>query len=130
METKKIDNTEDIIDSRDIIARIEELESDRQVWLQGLQELNWDDSADAEELKALKALAEAGSDCGSWGDGAVLIHNAYFETYAEEYAKDVGAISHDDQWPLGCIDWEWAAKQLQTDYTSVDFDGEEYWIGS
>ncbi len=32
------------------------------------------------------------------------------------------------QWPYTCIDWDEAARQLQMDYASVDYDGVTYWI--
>jgi hypothetical protein len=87
----------------------------------------------AEELlerAALVALAEEAEGYASdWADGAaVLIRDSYFETYAQELADDIGAINSDASWPNDCIDWERAARELQMDYTAVDFDGVTYWI--
>jgi hypothetical protein len=33
-------------------------------------------------------------------------------------------------WPLTCIDWERAARELAYDYSSVSFDGTDYYIRS
>lgn len=86
-----------------------------------------------EELATLRKLIDEtrgyGGDHqfeGDWYPGS-LIRDSYFETYAEELAEDVGAISRDAQWPLGCIDWEKAARELQVDYSTVEYDGVTYW---
>lgn len=170
-----ISNTEDIIDSRDVIARIEELEQERAsaaihttcihcgLDIEGSEDsddwrdrgnnshcptVNSDDPAtvlceheapadthgelpeeEAEELKALKALAEeAESYAADWHHGGTLIRDSYFEEYARQLAGDIGAIDARASWPCDCIDWEEAASQLQQDCTSVDFDGVTYWI--
>jgi hypothetical protein len=154
---KTIDKYDDIIDSRDVIARIEELESERDsqqetdrdearaqfdaenekasvvakfdedkfnaIW-------EWSDADLAEELKTLKALAEEGENCSDWSYGETLIRDSYFRTYAEELADDIGAIDSNAHWPMTCIDWERAARELQMDYTSIDFDGITYWMRS
>lgn len=117
--TKELTNTEDIIDSRDIIARIEELES-----------MEPRDEDEETELKGLKALAEEAEGCADWPYGETLIRDSYFVEYAEQLAEDIGAINRDSTWPNDCIDWDRAAEQLQMDYTSVDFDGVIYWLRS
>lgn len=60
--------------------------------------------------------------------GATLVRDSYFEDYARELAEDCGLIQRDAHWPNDCIDWERAARELQMDYTSVEFDGVEYWV--
>lgn len=116
-----ISNTDDIIDSRDIIARIAELEGiDSSI--NGLEE-----SDEATELVMLRELEDEAEGVGDWKYGAQLIRDSYFGTYARELA---GAIKDDTQWPCTCIDWKQAARELQMDYTSVDFDGVTYWVRS
>ena len=110
-----ISNSDDVIDSRDVIARIEELEDS-------------DDDDDKEELDALKALAEeAKGYAPDWHYGATLVRDSYFTEYAEELCKDIGdlpkVIPHYIE-----IDWEATARNIQQDYTEVDFDGVAYWI--
>lgn len=119
-------NKDDIIDSRDIIARIEELESE----IESAEEDGEEPDADSvEELSILQALAdEASGYAADWEHGETLIRDDYFEDYARELAEDIGAIDRNANWPLNCIDWEQAARELKHDYTAVDFDGVRYWI--
>ena len=155
-------NSQDLIDSRDIIARIEELEEERaelEADVESAKETfkdaqddtsalstedkadaeegvtdaadalaDWDASENAEELRALQGLADEGI-C-SWNDGATLIRDSYFQEFAEGFAEDIGAIDKNVGWPLTCIDWEKAAEELQQDYSSVDYDGVDYWYRS
>lgn len=59
-----------------------------------------------------------------------LIAESDFEDYARELAEEIGAIPEDNQWPLYCIDWERAARELSMDYTSVSYDGTDFFIQS
>jgi hypothetical protein len=143
----------DIIDSRDVIARIAELEGFRDDAIERAKELrestdedaaadiwqdedgteygvtdDWDESTE-EEYRALTSLeSEAEGYCSDWRHGATLIADSYFEEYAEQLAEDIGAIDPNARWPLNHIDWVAAANELKQDYTSVDFDGTEYWV--
>jgi len=119
--TKVIDNSQDVIDSRDVIERIEELEGDVEAEL-----ASDDDIAELETLKALTEEAEGYAE--DWKHGKALIRDSYFTEYAQQLAEDMGAVSENQNWPNTCIDWEEAARQLQQDYTEVDFDGVAYWI--
>ena len=120
-----IDNTQDMIDSRDVIARIDELSARRDDDEQTYP-LDADERA---ELTALESLAEqAEGYAPDWQYGAQLIRDSYFEDYAQELAADIGAIQDDAKWPATCIDWEQAARELQMDYTEVEFDGVAYWV--
>ena len=141
-----IDNTEDIIDSRDVHERISEMEMEATSrWeeatefpegegpsygeLAAVDHAKWLDEEDADEYRALKALeAEGENAAADWFHGATLIREDYFEDYARQLAEDIGAIDPDANWPLGCIDWEKAANELLIDYTSVEFDGVTYWV--
>ena len=120
-----IDNTQDMIDSRDVIARIDELSARRDDDEQTYP-LDADERA---ELTALESLAEqAEGYAPDWQYGAQLIRDSYFEDYVQELAADIGAIQSDAKWPAMCIDWELAALELQIDYTAVEFDGVAYWV--
>ena len=142
-----ISNSDDVIDSRDVIERIDELETELTDAYEGegnsprLTFDEWvtnaaDDDAHtlqdaAREFKALKAVAdEAEGYASDWKHGEAMIRDSYFETYARELADDIGAVSKDQSWPNSFIDWEAAADALKQDYTSVDFDGVEYWVRS
>lgn len=148
---REITNSDDVIDSREVIERIEELTAERDALVDALGEANadkgkrkaaaarrvkakaalaaWDESEEGKELTALTKLAnEAEGYAADWKYGETLIRDSYFKEYAEQLAEDIGAINQDATWPNNCIDWERAAHELQMDYTSVDFDGVEYLI--
>ena len=120
----EINNYMNIIDSRDVIADIEELETN-------IERINDEIEDLQEELDILTYLEDQAEPyCSNWPYGEILIKDSYFSEYAEELARDIGSISHDDSWPLNHIDWEEAVEELKSDYTQVDFDGEDYWIRS
>jgi len=124
--TNRIDNAEDVIDSRDIIARIAELEAERE---DCIAREDYFSDEEYDELTALEALAKEAADYApDWEYGATLIRDSYFMDYAQELAEDTGAINRDAQWPNNCIDWEQAANELRMDYTPVDFGGVTYWV--
>jgi hypothetical protein len=126
-----LDLSADIIDVRDIIARVQELETEM------IGEIpdgtTWKGSdADIEHRSLIAILSDLeglGGDekwRGHWYP-LTLIRDSYFRTYAEELADDIGAIPKDAGWPLTCIDWEQAARELRYDYTGIDIDGTTYW---
>ncbi len=124
------DLTADIIDVRDIIARVEELQD-----ALGGEDYHTDSELnDAQnDLNALTAILEELKDLGGdeqWEGHwypVTLIRDSHFRTYAEELADDIDAVPKNAQWPLNCIDWEQAARELQWDYSAVDIDGVTYW---
>lgn len=111
------DNHDDVIDSRDIIERISDLEGTT-------------DADEQAELESLEALAKEAEGSPDWEYGETLIRDSYFADYAQELAEEIGAIKGDEGWPLNCINWKQAARELQQDYFSVEFDGIDYWIRS
>ena len=144
--SRDVSNSEDILDSRDIIARQQELADERAELADALDEArsvgvnseaheaaatalaDWDNENGA-ELKTLTDLCEEGSGYSpDWKYGATLIRDSYFEAYAREFAEDIGAVKSNAEWPGRCIDWEKAAEELQQDYTALDYDGVTYWV--
>ena len=125
--TREITNSEDIIDSRDVLARIEYLEDEAEECAECKTETCVD--SDHEEYRALKSLAEEAEGYASdWTYGAALIRETYFVEYAQEMAEDIGAVGRDLQLPLQHIDWQAAADELKQDYTEVEFDGVPYLV--
>lgn len=154
--TTDISNRDDIIDSSDVIARIDELESELEALNEAVEEAataladadaevddmetlngeyedaqqalkDWNDEEgiELENLRALAEEAEGYSD--DWRHGATLVRDSYFSEYAQELVQDIGDM------PNGIpsyivIDWEATADNIKADYTSVDFDGVEYWV--
>jgi len=114
------DLTADIIDVRDIIERYEELENES------------DGLPNAEERYQLSLilsdLAGYGGDEEWRGDWypLTLIRESYFKDYAQELAEDIGAVHKNTTWPHYCIDWDFAARELKMDYSSVSIDGATY----
>ena len=115
-----------VTDSRDIIARIEQVKSDiDQARVDG------NDTTDLEaELEALEAFAEEASEYApDWHYGETIIHEDYFTQYAQELSDELslrdGAMA---QWPFMHIDWEAAADALKADYSEVEFNGVTYYI--
>lgn len=126
----EITNDQNVIDSRDIIARIKYLEGEKETASQeeGFDEDLYDDTDEGSELKMLLVLQDEASSSSDWTYGETLIRDTYFEEYAQELAEDCGMIDRNAKWPVYHIDWEAAAETLKQDYMSVDFAGVDYWI--
>lgn len=129
--TRTVSNRDDVIDSRDVIERIEELtEAKDNAIEEGGNAVDAWESEYGDELKSLESLADEAAGCSDWEHGSTLIRDSYFTSYAEEFANDIGRVSGDMEWPLCHIDWDAAAEDLQQDFTSVEFDGVTYWVRS
>lgn len=130
MAASELSNRADVIDSRDVVERIEELQELLDDADGGIEKAD-DYDEEREELDALQVLAEeAAQYAPDWLHGEMLIHEDHFSDYAEEFAREVSGVPSDtfDRWPFDCIDWSWAAEQLKQDFVPVDFDGETYLI--
>ena len=148
--TTELDNTQDVIDSRDVIARIAELQeladavTEAQEAFDSLENAdpteievaeselaqaaaNFDEDTQ-QELATLLALAEEASGyAADWEYGETLIRDSYFTDYARELCEDIGDVPKNFPSYIE-IDWEATARNIQMDYTAVDFDGVTYWI--
>lgn len=136
-------NTQDILDSRDIIDRIEELKNEfsentatdenpdgdnpedytmsEDDWAFGLGEDG------ASEMVTLLAFAAQGGTIEDWDYGVTLVRDSYFTAYARDLAEELDGDTDRHTWPHCHIDWEAAAESLQMDYTDVDYNGVTYW---
>lgn len=135
--SREISNTDDVIDSREVIERIAELEGERDDWNEGDPEsrsIGWQswevsNEDDASELEILKSLSDQAEPYASdWQHGETLVRKTYWVEYAQDLASDCDMVPRDLSWPLSCIDWEQAARELAHDYTQVDFDGVIYLV--
>ena len=122
-----ISNTDNTIDSRDVIARIEELEET----LAGDYVLDGAYSVEAtdtikKELITLKVLAEQGEKYApDWGYGVQLIHEDYFEEAMDEMVANCYTLPEDlPGWMTITYDYD----ALKQDYTAIDFNGQTYYI--
>lgn len=135
------------LDTRDLEKRIEELQEEfdstpfggnyeadllsqilsktPKEWLIGI------DIENVNELIALVRLREDVKDATSeWDDGAQLIPLENFKEYALELAEECNMIPKNFGWPINCIDWDFAARELKMDYSEVEFNGISYLVRS
>lgn len=135
-QTRTISNSDDLIDSRDIISRIEELTDERDGFTPEGADFaesypaEWaaENPEDAEELAALEALAsEAEPYADDWKYGATLVRESYFTDYAMEMLKDIGDLPKDIPWYIE-IDEERTAQNVKQDYTAVEFGDITYYV--
>lgn len=126
MQTTTLDLSADMIDVRDIIARVEELET-----IIG-------DSLDAESVQMamsehqdlaalLGELAGYGGDEQWRGDWypVTLIRDSYFIDYARELLEDCGDIPRNLPHYIA-IDWKKTAMNIRQDYSHISLDA-TYW---
>lgn len=150
MRVREVQEGDDIIDSRDVIERIRQLEDERDYIKDQLDEVEQTEPIDVEkklkleqELKdfdededlggQLRKLKKLESECeneGDWKYGMTLIADHYFEQHARNEAEELCDMKQASEWPLNCIDWERAARELQHDYSSVEFGETTYWYRS
>ncbi len=119
--------TDDLIDTRDLIELLDELESlvANGEWIVDGEKL----TEEKERYDALKDFTdELESYCSDYHYGETLIADSYFVEYAEQLAEDIGAIDRDAQWPLSYIDWNAAADALKQDYTTSEWDGHTFYF--
>lgn len=137
MTTTELDLTADIIDVRDIIARVEDLEDNIVTFSEDEDDERrakaWGEAnpEDAQELAVLTAILDElegyGGDEQWRGDWypVTLIRETYFPTYCEELCDDIGAVPRDFPAYI-VIDWEATARNLRVDYSEVAIDGVTY----
>ncbi len=103
-------DTSGIFDTRDLIEWIED-----------------EDNHDDEDYASLKEFHdELTGYAPDFIYGETVIPDSDFEDYARELAEDCYDIPH--SWPHRCIDWEQAAKELQMDYSAIEYNGTTYWV--
>lgn len=83
-----------------------------------------------DEKEELAELENLESEISQWRHGEAMIPESEFEDYARQFAEDIGAIPDDAQWPCTCIDWERAARELAVDYSTVTYQGTDYYVRS
>ena len=131
---RDISSSDDTIDVRDVIERVEELRemAEAENWNTDQDSEDYDPSPDQEELITLERVMDDlkgnGGDEqweGAWYPGN-LIRETYFVDAMQELVQDIGDLPRDIPSYLE-IDWEKTAENLRADYSSVEFDGVTYW---
>ncbi len=152
--THTISNSDNVIDSRDVIERLEALteehddllraiddakealddeegeekdamRDDFDVAVEALKDWDCDNKAELDALQALNDEAEGYAE--DWKYGATLVHADYFTAYCQEVLDDIGDLPKDLPHYI-VIDWDATADNLKVDYTEVDFDGQTYFV--
>ena len=142
MASFDIFNPDSIIDSRDVIERIEELkaewsdavETDEETHDPDDYALSEDDwsvglgTDGAAEMVALLELASEGKDYApDWEYGATLVADHEFTDYAKQMAEDCGYIDEDGPMHM-YIDWDKWASDARVDYSGISVNGDTYWV--
>jgi hypothetical protein len=117
----EIHNRMDVIDSRDIVDRYNEIVGNPEF---------------LDEATSLEKVIRQGENSSDWDHGETLIHESFFVEYTKDLIDDcypeIREIqSHQgNRWPYRHIkiDYESAAEELKQDYTCIDFDGEPYYV--
>lgn len=123
MQTTTLDLSADVIDVRDIIARVEELDAEKPNELH-----KWADNKEyAALLDILDELKGNGGDEQWRGDWypVTLIRDSYFIDYARELLEDCGDIPKNLPHYIA-IDWKKTAINIRQDYSHISLDA-TYW---
>jgi hypothetical protein len=141
MQSTELDLTADIIDVRDVIARVETLEDECDDYMVPNRDghmtmigADWaaDNAAEAAELAQLRALLDElkgyGGDEEWRGDWypLQLIDDEYFVEYATDLVVDCGGVPRDMPQYI-VVDWAATARNIREDYSQIDVDGRTYW---
>ncbi len=122
----KLDLTADIIDVRDIIARVEAIESEGDDTF--LADTDPETLGEARTLRMiLNDLEGNGGDeqfRGEWYP-VTLIADHHFTAYARELLEDCDVIPADLPAYVH-IDWQRTARDIAVDYSTVTIQGREY----
>ena len=131
-----VDLSANVIAVQDIIARVLELRDERDEYNEEMGSPDawaWVHDGEPEELVMLEGilseLAGYGGDEEFDGDWypVQLVAEGYFQEYTQELAEDCGMVDTSARWPMNCIDWGQAARELQYDYSSIEIHGFTYW---
>lgn len=143
----EISNREDVLNTRAMLDRVEELESENED-AEGVLKpgADWDDQDDFDECRKLRIiLAEVDENSdGNVRSGITLIRESYFTEYIKDYWMEAGPefkeynpktfrdedVKREDLFsrePFNFIDWKAVAESTRNDdYKDVDFDGVTY----
>lgn len=173
---RTISNHDDVVDSRDIIKRMEELQDEKNSEIENLQEAidslkeeieeakkdveiafqeedeeamlkrqeeldNLEESLEEavseideyefdgeDELAELISVNEEGEGyAGDWRHGETLINERYWKAYVQELLEDLGGLPKDLPSYIA-IDWDETADNIAEDYTTIDWDGVDFYV--
>lgn len=124
------------LDTRDLQARLEELESEREDFQNTVDDAEEGEEKqtaqeeldvwDAENLEELEALRELKDEVSEWNDGNTLIPEEDWIDYVQELLIDIGDLPRNIPWYIE-IDWDRTAENIAQDYGKVDYLGTTYY---
>ena len=88
------------------------------------QYADWMEQLHETDYAAFRAYLSNGYDFDE--DSVDNFHEAYAgqwdsdADFAEQFAEDIDAIPENLPWPMSCIDWDHAARELMYDYFEID----------
>ena len=149
-----MDFTENVIDTRDIQDRIDELNDDIDTLeneisdlSEEIDELNEEDADDKNEIdlklddiedkqgqiedlqEELSMLLDVKSEVPEFSHGETLIHEDYWMEYVQELCEECDYITKDFPYWIE-IDWEATAKNVAMDYSTIELDGNTFYFRS
>ena len=155
MRTDEITNSADILDSRNIQERYDDLtqtiedafsdagrdsfdflaawdkdEKKTGAIVEYLIKRDLLDESEFEEWTLIRyVFIDNMSDFYEWDDGMVFLRNSYMnEDWAEQEMEDLGYLSRDLPYPIrDNINFAGILEDLRNDYNELDFDGVTYW---
>lgn len=126
---------DDIIDTRDLDKRLDELVAKRDAINELREELEGLEGDELEQAKAkledaeadfdqdeLKELEELESEIPEWRCGNTLIHESYWVDYVKQLLEDVGDLP----WYI-TVNWDATADNIKADYSECEYQGETYY---
>jgi hypothetical protein len=124
-----LDGTDEFFDSRDVIARIEEIEAEWENHMAGDEEFSSDHIGDEDErdeyIRLLTFRDEADGN-PDWTYGVTFIADgSYFVDYCREMLSDCGYIPADMPTWIE-LDMEKTADNMRADYSEVELGGTTY----
>lgn len=123
-----LDLQADVIDTRDMIERFEELESEYLAFDTPEQVKNWSDLEEFTILgSTLEELKGNGGDEQWQGDWypITLIAESHFTDYCVDLLDDCGDLPRDLPSYIA-IDWDKTADNLKVDYSEIEIGGSTY----
>lgn len=127
-----------IIDTRDLDKRLDELVAKRDAINELREELEGLEGDELEQAKAkledaeadfdqdeLKELEELESEIPEWCHGNTLIHESYWVDYVKQLLEDVGDLPKDLP-SYVVIDWDATADNIKADYSECEYQGTTY----
>lgn len=120
--------TESYVTSEMVQARIDELndKAANDTDVDGLLNV-----ADLHELTQLCAFqAECERACSDWNHGDSAIHESAFLEHITQLIDDCYEIKKSSEWPYRhmTMDYSAAAEEAKADYTTIELDGETFYV--